>query len=79
MDDKEHKVIYRSFILRVIFSVIVSAGFIILSYLDYILFGLGVTFTISFPFIFILSGKFFQIPVNFILMSTEIIYGLKEV
>ena len=59
MEDKEHKAIYRSFILRIIFSVIVSAGFILLSYLDYILFGLGVTFTISFPFVFILSGKFF--------------------
>ncbi len=59
MEKKEHEIICKSLILRIIFSVIASCGFVFLSHFDYIFFGTGVTLLISFPFAFILSGKFF--------------------
>ena len=59
MKEKEHKIICKSFILRSLFSVITALGFVILSYLDYIFLGIGVTFILALPLSYILSVKMF--------------------
>ncbi len=59
MKEAEFKLIRRSFIYRLTFSVISTLLLILASHLNLIFFGMIITGLISFPFFFIISVKFF--------------------
>ena len=59
MKETEFKLIRRSFICRIIFSVVSTALLILASHLNLIFFGMVITGLISFPFFFTISVKIF--------------------
>tara|TARA_S200000501_G_scaffold344593_1_gene356468 strand:- start:879 stop:1181 length:303 start_codon:yes stop_codon:yes gene_type:complete len=66
MQEKDHKIILKSFLLRLILSLFLELGFIICSLYQVIMFGAGITFILSFPFCYLLSGKFFPDSTEFL-------------
>ena len=66
MEEKDHKIIIKSFMLRLCLALMLSLAFIISSIYEIIMFGVGVTFILSFPFCYILSGKIFPDSVEFL-------------
>ena len=66
MHKKDHKLILKSFLLRLILSLFFVLGFIICSLHQVIMFGTGITFILFFPFCYLLSGKFFPDSIEFL-------------
>lgn len=66
MEEKDHKIIIKSFTLRLCLALMLTLAFIICSIYEIIMFGVGVTFILSFPFCYILSGKLFPDSVEFL-------------
>jgi len=66
MEEKDHKIIIKSFTLRLCLALMLSLAFIICSIYEIIMFGVGVTFILSFPFFYTLSGKLFPDSLEFL-------------
>ena len=59
MKEADFKLIRRSFICRIIFTLLGTASLMAASYYNFIYFGILITGFISLPFFFIMSSKFY--------------------
>jgi len=66
MQKKDHEIILKSFLLRFLLTLFIVLGFIVCSLYEVIMFGVGITFILSFPFCYLLSGKFFPDSIEFL-------------
>jgi len=65
MKETEFKLIRRSFILRITFSLVLTVLLMLASYFNVIFFGMVITGILSLPFFFIISVKFFPDSTDF--------------